>query len=78
MYLPLLQAIDHLGNMPGDASVRVHYHPLSSGFFIEDGESEEVVPPDTQLICAGQPQKFFNYLDSILKQDYWDNRKAQQ
>lgn len=61
--LPLFKAVNYIGMLPGDAFIRVYYDFSSHDFLIyEDGE---IGNPD-MLLCAGDPQKFFNAVSSAV------------
>jgi len=67
--LELLHGIDYLAKLPGNESVRVHWDPSTSHFYIVDSSEKIPVPKTAYIICAGQPLKFFNLLHNLLSRE---------
>jgi len=51
----LIEAVNHISQLPGNTSIRVYFDYVSFEFIISD---EDIV--GTRLFCAGQPDKFFS------------------
>ena len=74
--LGLYATVERLGNLPGSSCVSVYYHAPSLAFYIvgcDEPESvyTESLPETAKLVSAGQPEKFFNYLLSLLCKDFY-------
>ena len=70
MYLSLIETLNKLGSMPGDASVRVFYLPQLGFSIFHHGDDESDLRKDSKLVCAGQPAKFFMYMDYLLMKNW--------
>ena len=62
--LTLFKTFDYIAHLPGTSSIRVYYEFNTGNFLVYEDEPAPENHPG--LFCAGQPQKFFNAINSAI------------